>query len=1011
MLIDDLELSLHDIRYREYRIDALHLKGHDIRYDFTPAADADLALSLQSNIADLNATAKLTGGDYTFDADLRPREAYLRTQLRSSGITLSRSPMLRLHAEGDLHRVDYDLTIDDLRIAQQGLRIAADESVARGYYLIPTHHLDLDADLRLRTTVADTNTTLHADLDLQDINRTLRYRAVAKISGAKPALGQLLGDANLTFTEASRIRLTAEGDMQTADVNMTLTGGQIGYGAYRITPQSVHLESRYDLTSRKLLTKGEGNVTSDMGDTWLRFDAFARLDDPLHTLRMTLDADIAPQNAFLAQLAGERNVTVTTPLRLALHARTVDRNITATLHSTPAELIVDGRKVRLHKLLNRLHYLPASEHLEGHLDLDADAAFADAKIAADYGMRLDDINGTLHYAAKAGLLQREAFGDINLTQLGRIALDINGSLKRFDGALRSRKLHATLRSDDFDRFAFRLDSGRLWLDRLYGALPPEFHKSEAALEASGAYRISDRRGEIGMRLKRLRYAGRTIRTNRFRFTVDGDDFALSPLQIEAKGFRLAIEAGRKDGLLQAKIRNRAFHGDLKYRAAPLYADALLDIPDIDTVLREIDRVYPLGKVPKIKGPLQLRAKMAGEQRVKVRLASGKIAFDAGRIENLAATAYYRPDRVDIPQLRFDLKGFKPKKMNRHVTLVHPGYLIFEGEGFRADLTLRNLLTLKAESRDGVTTASLRTNRLFLAYPGYGQTRLTTKVDLYRSGEQTALSGDVILEDTEIVYESRALDVSQDPDIIIVKDRRKKRQSDDDFIKNTFLDLHIRSKDEITYKVEAGTILFRPDVEVRKDFGAKLKLLGKVNVLEGEYDWGDKRFKIKEGAIAFRGLEEVNPHLDLHVEYDIDDVVISIDILGDKRKPKLVFKSKPTMSKKDIFSYLLFGFAVSESEGAQSSAANAAEKIFGRALAKDLARELHLDRLDLTRNRLGGIDIKAGKKVNKKTIVYYQNRNQESSVIVERKLNRHLDLAVEAGAGYQSAGLIYRKGYK
>jgi autotransporter translocation and assembly factor TamB len=140
-------------------------------------------------------------------------------------------------------------------------------------------------------------------------------------------------------------------------------------------------------------------------------------------------------------------------------------------------------------------------------------------------------------------------------------------------------------------------------------------------------------------------------------------------------------------------------------------------------------------------------------------------------------------------------------------------------------------------------------------------------------------------------------------------------------------------------------------------------------------------------------------------------VIYIDILGDKRKPKLQFKSKPMMSKKDIFSYLLFGFAVSESDGAQSSAANAAEKIFGRALAKDLARELKLDRLDLTRNQLGGIDIKAGKKVNKKTIIYYQNKSLESSVIVERKLGKHFELDVEAGQESQAVDLFYKKGFK
>ena len=104
-------------------------------------------------------------------------------------------------------------------------------------------------------------------------------------------------------------------------------------------------------------------------------------------------------------------------------------------------------------------------------------------------------------------------------------------------------------------------------------------------------------------------------------------------------------------------------------------------------------------------------------------------------------------------------------------------------------------------------------------------------------------------------------------------------------------------------------------------------------------------------------------------------------------------------------------SVGESDGAATSANKAAEKIFGRAIAKDLARELNLDRLDMNRNSLGGIDVKAGKKVNRKSIIYYQNRSNESSLLYERKISDQWNTEIEVGKQGQGVNLFYRKGYK
>ncbi len=1013
VVIDELLLTLEDLHYGEYRIDRLSLEGKHIAYDMQQRIDGVFVIALASNVADLNGTVAFDASRYRADLTLRSKSAWLDAQLAKQEMHVSPAPDIRLKAEGDFEHVAFDLQIGAFGVARPPYLVTDATISLTGDYAVVPQRLRSNGYMKAKSNVADLNATFGAQMRFDDLNDTLRYRLTADIRGLKPEFAKIMGDANLTFAEMSDIRLHSVGDLRNVDANMTLKGGEVVYRNYRFRPETLRLHSSYRLDNSQLLAQGNGSVTGNVADMNLTFDTSARLDDLNRTLRLTLKSDLQLQYDFAADLLRERNITLTQLPGIHLQADTdpKTRRISADLSVDPAKLRYEEIPVATKRIVSHYLFDPATQQLESSLRASLLSVIADLDTDANLSLDLQDINRTLRYRAKAALRQKRPFMDLNLTQLGKIAMDAEGSMGALRADLRSSRLKAHVSSSDMERFDLALETQKVALDRLYLALPPKFKKSFAALEAKGYYRLTGPEADLTLRLKSARIAGRTLRTSPFRFRMKGEDFSLSPLKVTAKGVALRLSAQRRGGELTATLDGRAVHANLRFREKPLYGQGKVVISDIGKLLYEIDRLYPLGTIPKIAGPLTLRLTTPSHERLKVTLTSPKIALEGGRLEHLKAVAYYRPTRIDIPIFRFDMKGFKPKKMNRKIRLAHPAYVVMEDNKMEIDFVLRHLLSFKAQKRGDLLTGKLRTKKLYLAWPGYGQTKLTAAIDLYKSGPQTAVSGDVTLEETEITYESRVLDVSQDPDIIIVKKRKKRRQVDDSFLKNFFLDLRIRSRDEITYKVEAGTIMLKPDIEVRKDFGSTVRLLGKIRILEGEYDWGDKRFKLKEGAIAFRGLEEINPHLDLHVEYDIDDVIIYIDILGDKRKPKLVFKSKPMMSKKDIFSYLLFGFAVSESEGAQSSAANAAEKIFGRAVAKDLARELKLDRLDLTRNQLGGINIKAGKKVNRKTIIYYQNRDAQSSAIVERKLSRHLDLDVEIGQGSQAVDLLFRKGFK
>ena len=969
------------------------------------AADYDLHLTSGMDLEDLNNT--LT---YRLGGDLTGARPELAAFLHDENLSFIKPSKIHLDANGTMRQVRADVRLKegkikyaDYIVEPQHLNLHADYDLAKSYV-----HASGDGDIF--SNAVDMNLTFQSRLNLKRPEKTLKLDLKTDLLPKKPFVSALLAEQNITLRKVPQMHITAVTKGKKILANLQLD--PLALETDDLTLESRQIDARllFDTATQKLQSDVTADVLSNAALMKLDANVSATLTDFNRTLRYNAETVVRAKEAYLKKHLKTKRVDFKklSPLLLKVwgDAKVLDATV-----DLSGQARVDRYRFTSRIQNTKVHYDLAAHTVKSDVDIWVDSTYGNLKLKGQAAFDTDDINRTLRYDASLNLRQREPLFDVNLTQLGDIILDANGSLKRVDAKLRSKKLEATVKSGDFNRFDFSLLSQKLYLDRLYLAMPPNLHKSYAALDAKGFYALHEQKADISMQLKALRLAGRDIRTNRFRFMMDGKDFILTPLALRAKGFLMILDAKAKAGEVTAHLNNKAVTANAAFRQQPLFADAKVDIPSIKKLLHEIDKIYPIAPLPKVDGAVALTAKTTQKERVAIKLRSPKIIFPQGRIEKIDLLAYYQPERIDIPTFDFQLRGFKPKKMNRTVHLAHPAFVVLKKGATQIDFVLQDFLSLKAKEKRGVLSGTLKTKKLYLGMAGYGQTRLTTDILFYRSGEQLAISGDVLLSDTEITYESRVLDVSQDPDIMIIKKSKKKAAADNSFTKNTFLDLHIKSVDKIEYKVEAGTIVLKPDIEVRKDFGSKVKLLGKVNILEGEYDFGDKRFQLKEGAIAFRGLEEINPHLDLHVEYPIDEVVIYIDILGDKRKPKLLFKSKPPMSKKDIFSYLLFGFAVSESEGAQSSAASAAEKIFGRALAKDLARELKLDRLDLTRNQLGGIDVKAGKKVNKKTIIYYQNKSLESSAIVERKLGRYLELDVEVGQSSQAVDLFYKKGFK
>lgn len=1010
IIVDKLHLDSKDIVYEEYILHALVLDVNDFTFDMKEKFSGDIKAHVESNVAlaDIDITLNESRYDVHLDADVE--KAFIERYLKDTNVTLEAVPHISIDAVGDMENVVVDAKIgegiiyhDTIMISPKSIDVHADVGIKSG---------DIKADVKgdIDSDVASLLLQADATLNTNDINNTLKFNLDSQIEGNQTFVEKQLKDQNVSIVKLPSFNLDAKGDLKKVTFSTKLKEGEIHYESYKVFPKALDLVGNFDLVKQDLEAKLLSKVDSNVANVDLNSQVSVNLKDINETLSYKSEGKIIAQSAYLSSQLKDANVTVDklSPFTIMIEgdAKALDADF-----NLDGEMVYGELKIKPEMKNSKVHFDLIEKALTSAMHIMIESNKGDIALNSDVSLKLEDINNTLRYKADMKITDAKAYAGVDLSYLGDIAVDAEGSLKALDAHVKSKKITVDVVSADFDTFDLKLDTKKIYLGKIYADVPLDLKDSFVAIKGDGFYKLSSKEAKLKAKLKGFKYNKHTLYTNTFTVALKGEDVTLSPVVLRSDKFKLTMDVKKVGQDVVANIKNRAFFAKAKLNLDPLNVKADGEISSIDALLKEVDKIYPMDTSMGIDGAVKFKARMQGEA-VKADITSSKISFKEGRLEKLHILALYKPHIVHIKNFDFKLAGFEGKGMNRQVKLAREGIITFNDENASVDVELENLLFFKGKKEGDVTTGRFKTKTLALSYPNYGETKVTTDLEMYQSGDKMAVTGEVRFKETEVNYQSRFLDVSKDSDIIIVSKKDKKKNEGDNFQQNTFLDIKIISKDAIVYKVEDGEIEMQPDMVVRKDFGEAQKITGKIKILGGMYDFADKRFKINEGAVAFRGQAGTNPLLDLHVEYDeIDDVLIMIDIGGDKNRPKLSFTSEPQMSKKDIFSYLLFGMSASETEGAATSANKAAEKIFGRAVAKDLARELHLDRLDMNRNIDGGIDVKAGKKVNRKSIIYYQNKSTESSAIYERKISKNWEVATEVGKLGQSVDFVYRKGFK
>ena len=1012
--INSLHIDTQDIVYDQYKINSLNLDLKDVSYDMQDQIRGDLSLDIDSNVTEASIKADIKDENYNLSLQATPQKEFVMSFLQDQNITFKQMPYIDLYAKGNFDEVDINGTITKTALKFQDIDIGLKMLDLKAKHGLKSGDLESDLNVDIETSLASLKLKTDASLNINDINNSLDFHLSSLIDPNPKGLSKYLKDQNLTINKTPQITLNANGNMDIIHAKIDLSEGNITYNEFEIFPKSTNIKTVYSPKREDLSLTLSSNIESNVANIDLASDSSLNLRDINNTLKYQLDTSILAIDDYLQKILIEHNVTMDRLSPFNLHVKGDGKKLQA-LFDLDGSLRYDNILIEPTIKNSLLDYNLVKNSLNTQLDIDINSNVAKIKMDSKVKLDLDDINNTLFYDANLSIVDIEKFQDIDLSEIGDMRVKLLGSLKNLDASIKSKKLNLLAKSEDFDKFDVKLNSKKIYIGKIYKDLPPELKKSFIALNMDGFYVLKSKKARFEGKINGFKYDKNVISTDKFIFKLDNENFAIEDFVLKSGKFRLKIDALKEDQKITANIKNRAFNMDAKIKLEPLWVDIDSQIDSINRLIKEINMIYPLKVDQKIDGKILLKAKTKSNNKIRFSLSSDEIRLDGGQIDKLLILGFYDKNRVILKNLDIFTKGFEEKILNRKIELSKDAIIKFDDENMSANLELKNLLKLKAEKKGENLNADLEIKKLPLSYEGYGKTLFSTNLRVEQVKQKMLIAGEVNFRDSEINYESAYLSPSTDSDIIILtkesKAKAKKKQKPS-FMDNLTLNIAIIPH-EILYKVSAGEIRLEPDMLILKEEGDKaIKLAGRIKIIDGEYDFADKRFKLDEGFIAFRAQQDINPLLDLHVTYDeIEDILIKIAISGDKNRPKLTFTSEPMMSKKDIFSYLLFGFAASETEGAASSANNAAERIFGRAIAKDLARELHLDRLDMSRNNLGGIDVKAGKKITKKDILYYQNKSTESSFILEHKISKHWEFNTEVGKQGQGVDLIFRKGFK
>ncbi|MBX7065685.1 MAG: translocation/assembly module TamB domain-containing protein [Parachlamydiales bacterium] len=185
---------------------------------------------------------------------------------------------------------------------------------------------------------------------------------------------------------------------------------------------------------------------------------------------------------------------------------------------------------------------------------------------------------------------------------------------------------------------------------------------------------------------------------------------------------------------------------------------------------------------------------------------------------------------------------------------------------------------------------------------------------------------------------------------------------------------------------------------------QLAAKGSLDLVEGEFNFSTRSFKLTEGSLAFSGIEHQMPYLNLAAQVETKGITITARLKGPLDDPQITLLSNPPLPLGSILSYLLFGQDISEIGGFQAlQLATSLASLAGTGpdVMEATRKSLGVDRLRVVTEPTeeGGetVALQVGKYISKGVLVSFTQGADESStnISVEIELKNNFVFQIES----------------
>ena len=980
--IHELSLKQNDylVKSKVFRTKGtFNMEEHSVVNALTTELDGNVAyLKLDAltslDLDDLNNTLV-----FDIDGKVNPKKTFIPANLAEQNITIQALPKIRLLAKGDMNNVTFTTIIKGLKAKQNHLSLNLKKLELKGSAKPLKGDLKSNLITHFNSSVADGMIKVKSSLNYKDLNNTLKFDVNSKLTTHGNYLSKLLKDVNVTVFGTSKIALSAKGSMKKVEFKTDVNNFRAKQNDIKLHVNNLSVEGETQPINGDTEVKLVTNFKSTVADGALNTETKLNLKDVNNSLRFTTKLDFMVHDRYVNNFLKDANVT----LKGDSHV-----DLIASGNIKEVEIKLDAKaKLFAQKVLSSLTLKTSAirvnieENLvKGRLKLNSTAKNIALKIDSNFDGDYTKPKKMMTQT-NVSIGNFNAFG-VNLTSLTPLNLEIKNGQSGAFVKLNSKKIQLDIKSSNLDYLTFDLKTEKIYPSQIVKV--PE--------ELQDKFVIVDLKGEATISKKYVSLKGFIASNKKFKAILD--------VKNSKKG--LVLDLYTKHLKINAK-------GNIEKKSVK----ATVDIDSLTKVQEEFVLLYPF-KITPINGSLHLKTELQGED-VLATISSPKLKFDGFNIEKINIDGHYSKSLLTLNKLNFQTTGFKDRKLNKKFYLNQKGFIhLSEKRDVFLDMSPKILVNMKGTTEN--LKGDFTIESLPLGHPDYGFMDLSTSIHYEQIGKKKKIIGGISLEKMKLFYEAKFLDPANDADVIVLtkKDKNKKKKERDSFLEDTFIDLAIYAPDA-EYKTRDIELDFTVDVHAKKDFGKSLGMLGKIREINGRVEQAPKLFTVVDSTIVFRGTKEINPLLDIEVQHELPDVLITIFIHGDAKHPKLDFSSDPQMPKKDILSYLLLGVSTTTLSEGESNLGREAQLFIMNQAARDLAYEVDLDRVFIKDDGTGeGYAVQVGKKINDNTMLVIENSKEGNSFILEYEVNKNIKIEVgqhQKTVPSQSIDIFFRKKFK